>query len=309
MSDPDGGPEPGTTPSGPGTTPTGPGTTPTGTGPRGGPVLVVTAVELELLEDAHDRLLDATALDEGAARHGRVTGSAPGADPPATPERARPARAEALLSLQGRGLLDADGALTTGTAFTDLVLVMLDVRLAAEALLVVERRFAGAEERPDLRLLHLIAAGGVAEDLHGGGWHGFDLLVDPGQLAEEALAPVLPPDARPGRGEPVVLDPEDPDAAADALGAGLLAELTLARPGSGTEESVLLAVGASGCHVAWAPGTPREGPPTARAPDDHPAARPTLTFAPTSPDALRAVVLEWVSRVVDPVPSPRHAPT
>ncbi|WP_299519919.1 hypothetical protein [uncultured Serinicoccus sp.] len=284
------------------------GTTPPGPGLPGGPVLVVTAVELELLEDAHDRSLDPATLDEGAARLGTVTGPTPRACPPAAQERPRPARAEALLSLQGRGLLDADGALTAGTALTDLVLVMLDVRVAAEALLVVERRLAGAEDRPDLRLLHLVAAGGVVEDLHAGGWHGLDLLVDPGQLAEEALAPVLPPDARAGRGEPVVLDPDDPDAAAAALGAGLLAELTLARPGSGTEESVLLAVGESGCHVAWAPATPREGPSTAGVLDDRPAAPPRLTFAPTSPDALRALVREWVSRVVEPVPLPRHAP-
>ena len=291
------------------TVPGDPWATPGGSGPWGGPVLVVTPAELEVLEDAHARLLDASA-HEGAGDDRRgTTGRPERADRPVAPVAHRPGRPEAVQSLQGRGLIDAEGALATGAPFADLVLVMLDVRVAAEALIVVERRLAGAEEHPDLRLLHLIAAGGVVEDLHPGGWHGLDLLVDPGRLAEQALAPLLPPDAAAGRGEPVVLDPEDPDAAAATLGARLLAELTLARPGAGTEESVLLAVGDSGCHVAWAPAASPGDPATAPAAGEGTASRPAPTFAPTSPEALRGLVREWVSRVVEPVPGPRHAPT
>lgn len=227
------------------------------------PVLVLTPEELDLLEEAHAHSL----------------GVEPERDVPVTP-----ARAQALHSLQGRGLLGGDARLLEGGALTDLVLLMLDVRVAADALLVVERRLAGSEDRPDLRLLHLLPSGGVVEDLHPGGWHGLDLHVDPDLLAEQALATVLPPDARAGEGDDLVLDLGDPDAAA-SWGAVLLAELTLARPAGGTEESVLLAVGSSGCHLATDPGR-TDG---------------RVTFVPTTPEVVQTMVREWVSRVVDPV--------
>lgn len=259
-----------------------------------GPVLVVTPHELDLLEDAHARALGIDVDGEGL---GDPAGDA------VRPRRARggsAARAEALLSLQGRGLLDAHGALVPDSPLADLVLVMLDVRLAAEALLVVERRLAGAEDRPDLRLLHLVAAGGVVEDLHPGGWHGLDLLVDPDLLADHALAPVLHPEAVAGVGGPVRLDLADPDEAAATLGARVLAELTLARPDAGTEESVLLAVGASGCHVATTTAPPPTGT-VGSTPSSDSRSRPALTFAPTTPEAVRAMVQEWVARVVEPL--------
>ncbi|ANS80695.1 hypothetical protein SGUI_3299 [Serinicoccus hydrothermalis] len=236
-----------------------------------GPLLVLTSEELDLLEAAHARHLG---LDPDTVS----TTTAPGPD--------GTARAEAMRSLQGRGLLDERGLLTEDSALADLVLLLLDVRLAARALLVVERRLAGAEERPDLRLLHLLETGGVVEDLHHGGWHGLDLCLEADDLAERALAPVLPPDAVAGDGEPVVLDPADPDASAARLRASVLAQLTLASPEAEIEESVLLAVGERGCHLA------RRG----HGPDAEVAA---AVLEPVDPDDVRDLVRGWVSQIVE----------
>ncbi|OLT14932.1 hypothetical protein BJF80_11145 [Serinicoccus sp. CUA-874] len=254
-----------------------------------GPLLVVTPEELDLLERAHAAHLGLDPQPEPLTE---------GADL----QRREGARDEALRSLQGRGLLDAHGRLVEDQPLAELVLLLLDVRLGARALLVVERRLAGAEDRPDLRLLHLIEAGGVVEDQHHTGWHGLNLCLEPSELADRALAPVLPPDAVAGQGEAMVLDLGDPDAAAARLRASVLAELTLVRPepvagaepgpGStpevGPEESVLLAVGEHGCHLAR-PGTGTDGE----------VGGPV--FEPVTPGDVRDLVGGWVERVVEPV--------
>ncbi|WP_151525256.1 hypothetical protein [Serinicoccus kebangsaanensis] len=246
-----------------------------------GPLLVVTPAELELLEDAHAAHL---------GLEGPAGGPADGQGQGRPPARGRAGRTEALRSLQGRGVLDAQARLVAGSAVADLVLVLLDVRVSAQALLVVERRLAGSEHQADLRLLHLVESGGVVEDLHPQGWHALDLCLEPAELADRALEPMLPPDAAPGGGEPITLDTGDPDPSTARLSASVLAELTLVRPDGRPEASVLLAVGERGCHLAH------------REDLDEATRRGSgaLVFTPVAPDTVRELVRGWVRRVVTP---------
>ena len=87
--------------------------------PPVGPLLCLTATELEVLEVAHLH---------GLAGH-RPTPAQEGEDP-------GPAWMEAIASLTARGLLDARGRLHEGTAAGQAAQTMLDVRLAAGAVVV-----------------------------------------------------------------------------------------------------------------------------------------------------------------------------
>lgn len=248
-------------------------------GPPPGPLLVVTGAELAVLERAHLRGLDGAGEQRSAG-------------PDAAGDRRL---AEARCSLLGRGLIDEDGYLGR-SAPADLAELLLDVRLAARTMVVVERIVAGHEHRPDLRILHLVPEGGVVQDVHPHGLHGFDLHVDAQDLVRAALAPVLPSDARPGQGAVRHVDPAHPELVAAVLEQpGVLAELTLAGADGERVEAYLLAVGRAGCFLArrpQPPDTPRDSPP--------PDAQPQLPFTPVSPGEVQDLITRWVQETVEP---------
>lgn len=256
-------------------------------GTVGGPLMAVTAAELAVLERAHLAGLRAADGDAGV-----------GADLDDTPDlvdTTDSVLSEARRSLLSRGLLQPDGRLAEETAPADLAALLLDIRLGAAALIVIERRIAGREHLPDLRILHLIPEGGVIEDVHPEGLVGLDLQVDPAELVHAALAPVLPSDAAQGRGEARFVDPQHPELFAKVLDEpGVLAELTLAAGDGQRVESYLLAVGRSGC---WLSRAAEEVEPTG---DERPDPQ-LLTFDPVSPDDVQELIARWVDGVVEPI--------
>ncbi|MFK5583686.1 hypothetical protein [Serinicoccus sp. LYQ131] len=254
--------------------------------PPPGPLLVVTGAELAVLERAHLR---------GLAGAGEQEAREPGDTPEARP------LAEARRSLLGRGLIDEDGHLGR-SAPAALAELLLDVRLAARTLVIVERIVAGHEHRPDLRILHLVPEGGVVQDVHPQGLHGLDLHVNVDALVQAALAPVLPSDARAGQGAVRHVDPARPELVAAVLEQpGVLAELTLAGADGERVEAYLLAVGRAGCFLARRPQPPDRRPPDGQSPNPQPPdAQPELAFAPVSPGDVQDLVTRWVQETVHP---------
>lgn len=231
-----------------------------------GALLTLTATELEVLEVAHL---------SGLVDH----------RPPADEAGATGATwVEAIGSLTARGLVGPDGRLDETTAAGLLAQTVLDVRLGADALVVVERLLQaddlGPHRQPgarrDLRLLHLLPVGAVVEDVHSEGLHGFDLVLEPGDLVRAVTDALVPPDAAAGpddesRPRVVDVDPDRTDLVAALLGRPtVLAELTLAIHEDRTDGH-LVALGPGGC---WA--------------------------APRQPGGLRfvAVPTDWVARTV-----------
>lgn len=269
--------------------------------PPAGPLLCLTATELEVLEVAHLH---------GLAGH-RPTPAQEGEDP-------GPAWMEAIASLTARGLLDARGRLNEGTAAGQAAQTMLDVRLAAGAVVVVERLVEAGGARRDLRLLHLLPLGAVVEDVHAEGLHGLDLVLDAGPLVEGTVAMLVPHgmDDDEAAGSPprrlVEVDTADPEAASRMpalLGhPTVLAELSLvpaSSPGSvgspgsagppgspasigGSQPAItghLLALGPAGC---WA-AVRAEGP---------------LRFSRVPASWLRETLEAWVATVLEDLPDP-----
>lgn len=247
-----------------------------------GALLVLTATELQVLEVAH--------LSGLVDHHPQVDG--PGDDV------TEAAWVEAMTSLTARGLIGRDGRLEEATAAGQLAQTVLDVRLGADALVVVERLLQvddlGARRRPlprrDVRVLHLLPVGAVVEDVHAEGLHGFDLVLEPDDMVEAVTDVLLPPDAVAGPGaghlpadEPggprvVEVDPGRADLVGALLGhPTVLAEVTLATADARTQAH-LVALGPGGC---WAAAR-RPGP---------------LRFVAVPADWVGRTVEEWVAGV------------
>lgn len=255
-------------------------------GASDGALLVLTTTELQVLEVAH--------LSGLVEHQPQVEG--PGGDV------AEAAWVEAITSLSARGLIGADGRLEEGTAAGQLAQTVLDVRLGADALVVVERllqvddpgprrrseRQAGSGPRRDVRVLHLLPVGAVVEDVHAEGLHGFDLVLEPDDLVQAVTDVLVPPDAvagpeEDGRPQVVEIDPGRADLVAAMLGyPTVLAELTLATAEARTQGH-LVALGAGGC---WA-ATRRPGP---------------LRFVAVPAGWVACTVGEWVAGVVTGAP-------
>lgn len=238
-----------------------------------GPALVLTTAELTVLEQAH--IVGLTTPTEDPGRQPDQTEPEPdhgGARPPAD-------LAQARWSLIARGLLLPEGRLPEGTELGLLLATLLDVRLAADALIVVERLIG--EGRRDLRLLHLVPQGGVVEDIHPEGLHGLDLALSGADLIRAVTEMVVPADARAGAGEEITLVMADVDALPVALHhPTVLAELTLV-PARGVEIGHLVALGPRGC---WAGPRPRGQEP--------------LRLAPVGPGWVGELAASWVHDLV-----------
>lgn len=226
-----------------------------------GPALVLTEEELAVLEQAHLRSLidaeDGAPSDAGAG--------------------------EARRSLVGRGLLTPHGTLPDDTDLGLLLQTMLDVRVAAEALVVVERLLG--EGRRDLRLLHLVPQGGVVEDVHPDGLHGLDLALGPADLVAAVMQMVVPDDATAGQGLDVSVGPDELAGLPELLGRPtVLAELTVLRPDEEEATGHLVALGPDGC---WAGERPSgQGPPEG------------LRLSPVGPERVAELVQPWIHGVV-----------
>ena len=233
-----------------------------------GALLALTGTELEVLEAAH------------------LSGLI-GSQPPVVGEEAAEAGwVEAIRSLTARGLVTRDGRIADGTPAGQVTQTVLDVRLGAGTVVVVERLLGDPEHPRDLRLLHLLPVGAVIEDVHPDGIHGFDLLLGPDQLAGAVTDLLVPPGVdggSPGRRRdgsvgPVVVNPEEVDLLPARLGhPTVLAELTLLRDGDRVEGH-LVALGPAGC---WAAAR-QQGP---------------ARFDPVTADWLRSLVSAWVEGV------------
>lgn len=257
-----------------------------------GPLLVLTAVELEVLEAAHL---------QGLAEHTPAGG---GSSAPAGPD-VDAAWDQAIRSLAARGLLGPDGRIEERTTSGLLARTVLDVRLGSAALVVVERLLGGPDERRDLRQLHLVPPGAVVEDVHAEGLHGFDLVLDPVDLGRAVTQMVVPPDAAAGSGGPRALDPARPELLANGLGAPtVLAELSLVTPtstGGAPADAYLLALGPGGCFAARRPRPDVPGPGTdAPVPGRAPGPPAALTFLPVTPGWVEELARAWVGTVVEP---------
>lgn len=260
--------------------------------------LVVTARELALLEDAHHRQLG------GTEQHGHRMPEADVDDDGA----ARQAR----LSLVARGFLDASGELSEDGDLALLVATVLDVRLAADRVLVAQRVVAGGPARhapttgdrpragactePDVRhgtrLVHVLDPGACVEDVLPDGSHHLYLLLDRDDVVPWVTAVTVPSDATAGCGRALVGDPDRPEDLPALLGRPtVLAELAVLtscvdEPATAAELSTsaahhLLALGPSGCWVTDV----EPGPPAV-----------SLVFRPVHPQWVE----EWVCRAVDP---------
>lgn len=268
-------------------------------------LLTLTATELAVLEGVHlEQVLD---LPPGQVTEARLDDT----------HRAR--HQEAVRSLTARGLLTPDGRLHDLTVAGLVAELVLDVRLAASSLVVAERllgeelpgerpqqaaeepRAATAAGRRDLRMLHLADLGGVLEDLHPGGLHSLELLVDPGHLVQAVTDFLVPPDAVAGTGPARLAEPGRADTLPQLLGSPtVLGQLTLADqdgPAGWSEhvaglgatppppelvvESYLVSLGPGGCFAA---DLSREG---------------QLAHVPIEPGWVHRTVDGWVARTVE----------
>lgn len=225
-----------------------------------GPALVLTAEELAVLEQAHLRSLTDLVADAGL-------------------EPTDTGLVQARRSLVGRGLLSPQGVLPEDTDLGQFLQALLDVRVATEALVVVERLLG--EGRRDLRLLHLVPQGGVVEDVHPDGLHGLDLVLDGADLLAAVVQMVVPEDATTGEGPALTVKLSDVAALPELLHAPtVLAELTVLRP-EGEETGHLVALGPRGC---WA------GP--------RPSGEGSLRLSPVAPGWVGDLVGSWIRAVV-----------
>ena len=243
-----------------------------------GPALVLTVEELTVLEQAHLRGLEAVPGDPLlSADNPDVSADNPDALAD-SPDVHDVGLLQARWSLIGRGLLSPQGLVPEDTDLGLLLQTLLDVRVAAEALVVVERLLG--EGRRDLRLLHLVPQGGVVEDVHPDGLHGLDLVLTDAGLVTAVTQMVVPADAQAGRGEEVTVEMSDFAALPDLLQRPtVLAELTMLRP-EGEETGHLVALGPRGC---WA------GPRL--------SGQGRLRLSPVEPDWVGELVSTWVGDV------------
>ncbi len=227
-----------------------------------GPV-VLTDVELAVLEAAHRRLL-------GQPEHGA---------PPEEQAGTAGAEREARRSLVARGLLGEDGELPEDDDVALLLGTVLDVRLAAERVLVVERILTGAGSgqggslgsgrrggsddlrvRRGTRLVHLVRSGACVEDLLVNGSHHLYLLLERDEVVPWVTRVTVPPDAVAATGPTLAVHPGRPDEIPKVLGhPTVLVELSVLAPTAEASDAVrrrsaarphhLLALGPSGCWV------------------------------------------------------------
>jgi hypothetical protein len=259
--------------------------------------LVVTDMELSELEGAHRRLL---------------AGSEPVGQEVEDSVPAGGAR-EARRSLMARGLLDESGGLAGADDISVLVTTVLDVRLGADLVLVVERVEAvggagsdgdGAgtahagevssdpEVRRGTRLVHLVASGACVEDLLPDGSHHLYLLLDRADVVAWVTAVTVPRCAVAGTGPVRAVHPDRPEEIPLMLGHPcILVELSVIVPDQEVRDAVdaetaspahhLLALGRSGCWVT-------EVDPGRSLPE-------TVLFRPVHP----GWVGEWVRSALD----------
>ena len=146
----------------------------------------------------------------------------------------------------GREIMAHDGTIAAATPAGEVAQTLLDVRLGASTVIVVERLLGDPGHRRDLRVLHLLPVGGVLEDAHPDGVHGLDLVLDPGRLVRAVTDAILPPDV--GRGpdappgspgpHPVVVQQGEAELLPSLLGhPTVLAELTLVEQGGEPAEA------------------------------------------------------------------------
>lgn len=236
-----------------------PGEHPTALGP-----LVVTDLELAVLLEAHLRSLGERG-QEGWLGEDATSG---GAD-------------EALLSLVARGFLDHDGELSDSGELAALLTTVLDVRLAADLVLAVERVVMAGPTDPDAtavpdvlqgtRLVHVLDSGACVEDLLPDGSHHLYLLLDREDVVPWVTAVTVPADAAAGTGPALSLPPGRPEEIPVLLGRpSVLAELSVhpsgedaleaRRDGTASRPHHLLGLGRSGCWVTVVhPGRPLPG--------------------------------------------------
>ncbi len=251
--------------------------TPPGLGP-----VVVTDRELAVLEEEHRRLLGEP-VDAEADR----------AEGPAGEVRALQ---EARLSLVARGLLGRDGGLCEDDDLAVLVVTLLDVRLAADRVLVVERVQAApevtAEPLRGTRLVHVVDSGACVEDVLPDGSRHLYLVLDRAQVGTWVAAVTVPGGAAAGRGPVLVVDRDRPEQIPTILGRpSVLAELSVLPSAAEAHRSThdrdgapvhhLLALGPSGCWVTdVAAGRSLPG---------------RVTFRPVDPGWVQ----DWVRSVLD----------
>lgn len=249
-------------------------------------LVVLTTTELEVLEEAHLRTLgvqppprESPTGSEEEAHHGA-------------------ARREAAASLVARGLTDPTGCLVERDDLGSLVATALDLRLASDRVVVLDRVIGptgtGEEDLHGARLLHLSPAGVCVEDLDGSGLRGLGLLADPEDAVGIATAFLVPPDARDGAGEPFGAGPAPPGLMVALRRPTVLAEVSLLVPEEDRSQLVeahLLALGPQGCFRSTRPAGPRDrGRPVRAVPVEGGGMR----FAPVP----TGWVGEWVGGVV-----------
>ena len=194
------------------------------------PGVVLTAVELDVLGVAHLRSLQDPAdgpmeappavAPQATVLSAMVPPVAVGgarADDARTAEvrsGEAAAREQARLSLRSRGLLDAAGELVVDGILGETVCLMLDIRLAVERFLVLDRVVGAGEdedaETRDTRVLHVMDIGACVEDITQDGLHQLTLLPEVGSCADLVADFLVPTDAAPATGQvrPGELDTE-----------------------------------------------------------------------------------------------------
>lgn len=250
------------------------------------PLLALTTAELDLLEEAHLRLLlddepqDPTSEPEEPLGHEEIEG---------------PALAQARASLVARGLLGPDGSLplTAGDDLATTVRTLLDLRFAGTGAVLLLGRLTGTPDGSPAptqaaRVLYLSEAGALVEDQHPEGYHLLGVALEPQETVEvvtDFLDPGDVPEHPPGR--PGVPLGTDLDRLVDDLGHPVvLGEIALAAIGDEGVElhaSYLLALGPGGAFCG--PG-PQE-----------PEARATVMMHPVPPTWLG----NWTRTLVDRV--------
>ena len=229
------------------------------------PFVLLTATELEVLEEAHARLLDPGRTSwvraDGGGGHGGVVEVAVDGDVADVA-----ARTEALRSLTVRGLVGPDGVLREDDPLSAGLALALDVRLGSEGVVVVERTVQVAEApvraAAVARVAHLTRFGACVEDVRDdevGEVHGLALLTGPGEVTTALTDVVVPPDAAPGAGPPRRVSPSRAtELVRDLGGPTVLAEITWASvdgaTGSGAGDGAPTGPGVRSWLVALGPG-------------------------------------------------------